>query len=245
MEVAQLGVIFLAGVISFLSPCVLPLIPGYLGLISGLSFTTLRDADVHHRRTIFLASLSFVGGFLIVFVLLGAAASSIGTFLLQHRSIFEKIGGVILVLLGIQLTGVVQVPQFFREWRLPMQRLPKNHLRAFLAGLIFAFGWSPCIGPILGAILITASLQGSILSGVLQLLFYGFGIAVPLLIVALFFAQATRYFSRLKRFAHVLQILAGCLVILFGIFLFFGQVRFISSQLFSLYQTLGLQVFVR
>lgn len=236
---------FIAGVVSFFSPCVLPLVPGYLGFVSGLSFNAMKQNVPQQRRAVFIATLLFVAGFLLVFIILGAAASSLGTFLLQHRSVFEKIGGIVLVIFGIQLTGVVKIPQLQREWRLPWKKLPAYHLRGFLAGIFFAFGWSPCIGPILGTILVTASLKETVWQGALQLFIYGLGIALPFLIVAVLLAQLPKWMMRLQRTVHILQIVAGCLVILFGIFLFFGQVRFITAQLFSLYQSLNLQFLVQ
>ena len=159
-EVTYVGA-FIAGLLSFLSPCVLPLIPSYITYITGLSFADLQEEHPSHkvRQTAMLHSLAFILGFTVVFVLLGASATYIGSFLNQHAAFLRKAGGILIVLLGVHVTGLIPITMLLGEKRVTLHRKPAGFAGTFLVGLAFAAGWTPCIGPILAAILMVAATE--------------------------------------------------------------------------------------
>src|SRR5690242_3620705 len=170
---------FLAGLLSFLSPCVLPLVPGYVSLISGASVEELQTPQRRMFRTVMLHSLTFVLGFSIVFIALGAVATGVGQVFNQYHSLLSKIAGVIVIIFGLHLTGILKIKALYADKRLHDVKGGSSALGSFAVGFAFAFGWTPCIGPILATILVLASAQGTVMKGVVLLAVYSMGLAVP------------------------------------------------------------------
>lgn len=213
---------FAAGVISFLSPCVLPLIPGYISFISGISVEDLqRGAD---RKQVMkkagIGSLCFVLGFSIVFTLLGASATAIGKFLIQYASIITKAAGILIILFGLHTVGILPIKWLYYEKRADASKLPPGLLGAFLMGIAFAFGWTPCIGPILTGILALAATQETVIQGMLLLFVYSLGLGIPLILTGLSVNVFLQFFNRYKRFIRWGEIFAGVLLIFVGALIF-------------------------
>lgn len=221
-----------AGVLSFLSPCVLPLIPGYVSFITGLSVDELRGPlpvrTVLGR--VLLRSAAFVLGFTLIFVLSGAAATTLGQFLQAHKTLFEKIAGVVIVILGIHLTGLVQIPFLNYEKKAYLQGSAGLPM-AFLVGMAFAFGWTPCIGPILVGILGLAATQDTVLQGMGLLGVYSLGLGIPFILSALFIQGFFAFFARARRYLRWVEIGAGVLLVLIGLAIFLGQLQVILAYL--------------
>lgn len=213
---------FIAGLLSFLSPCVLPLIPSYITYITGLSFADLQAEHPSHlvRRKTLLHSLCFVFGFTFVFVLLGASATWLGSLLQQHSGMIRKIGGLLIVLFGIHVTGLVPVGLLLGERRIRVQRKPAGYAGSFLVGLVFAAGWTPCIGPILASILMVAATEERVLHGVILLFCYSLGLGIPFLLSSLALHQFLQFFNRFRRFIRLFEILTGAVLILVGLLLY-------------------------
>lgn len=217
-----IGLAFLAGLASFLSPCVFSLVPAYIGYLSGRSFEASRTEKPSTLNT-FLHGLAFVLGFSVVFILLGVAVSAIGGFLYLAKDWLAKIGGVVIILFGIHLTGVYRFS--FLEYDLrphnPVDR-SLGFLSSFLMGIFFSAGWSPCIGPVLAAILALALNEGNISQGVTLLSAYSIGMAIPFLLAALGIGWVTAFLKKNARLLHWIEIGTGVILIIVGIMLFFG-----------------------
>jgi cytochrome c-type biogenesis protein len=230
---------FLAGVISFLSPCVLPLIPGYLSFMTGLTASELSD-DSRPLAQIMGTALLFVIGFSTVFVLLGASASVLGQFLTQYRDLIEKIAGVVVVLFGVFMLGVIKLPGLYGEARMDLARSRRfGRGAAFVMGMAFAAGWTPCVGPILGVILTLAASTGSVTHGALLLLAYSLGLGVPFLLVALLFGSARPLLAWLNRHSIVINRVAGATLIVIGVLIFSGRLTVIAAWLTSVLPSFG------
>lgn len=231
---------FGAGLLSFLSPCVLPLIPAYLSLMTGLSMSELSDDDVSKVR-ILIPALLFVLGFSIVFVALGASASVIGQFLAQYRVLVERIAGVAVIAFGILMLGVIKMPGLYAEARLDLGRARSfGRGAAFVMGMAFAAGWTPCVGPILGSILALAGSSGDVGAGVLLLFSYSMGLGVPFIAVALLFgrmAPAIRWFGRR---ALILNRIAGAMLIVIGALIFSGRLGLLAAWLVRVLPTVSI-----
>lgn len=222
---------FLAGIVSFLSPCVLPLIPGYLSFITGLTTTELADED---RKTsaVLVPTLLFVLGFSIVFVSLGASASVIGGLLSQYHALIGKIAGIAVVLFGVFLLGIIKVPWLYGEARMDLSRAKKfGRWAALVMGMAFAAGWTPCIGPILGSILAIAAATGSAARGALLLFTYSLGLGVPFILIGLLFGRATRLLRWLTRHSLVINRVAGVVLIAIGFLIFSGRLTLLAAFL--------------
>lgn len=220
---------FLAGVLSFLSPCVLPLVPGYLSLISGFSLESLRQG-AGGRRVLGRAAL-FVLGFALVFCAMGAGASSIGQALSYYRLPLMRAAGVLIVLFGLHFAGVLRLPALYRERRFHLLRLPGGALGALVLGMAFAFGWTPCIGPLLSTILLYAAGQGTALRGMGLLLVYSAGLGLPFLVTALALERMLPLLQRLKRHFRALELVTGALLVLMGLLIFTGELATLSRYL--------------
>ena len=225
---------FAAGFLSFVSPCVLPLIPGYISFVSGVSVEEMRGeaiARVGSRRQVFVASLAFVLGFSIVFVALGASASAIGKFLFARLPLLSRIAGVLLIIFGLHTMGAFRLAWLDQEKRMHTQRKPAGPLGALLVGVAFAFGWTPCIGPILGGILAIAGSRQRIGEGVLLLAVYSLGLGIPFLLTSLaidrFFAAA----KRIRQHYHAIELTSGALLIAIGVLILTGQLTLIVRYL--------------
>jgi cytochrome c-type biogenesis protein len=222
---------FAAGFLSFISPCVLPLIPGYISFVSGASLDEMRAGDAAARRHVLLTSLAFVLGFSIVFVALGASASAIGRFLLGNIPLLGKIAGALIILFGLHTMGVFRLGFLDTERRAHAKRKPAGPLGAVLVGIAFAFGWTPCIGPILAGILAIAASRETVAEGVLLLAVYSLGLGVPFLLTSV---AINRFFSvtaRIRRHYHAIELVSGGLLVVIGVLIFTGQLTIIARYL--------------
>jgi cytochrome c-type biogenesis protein len=224
---------FAAGFLSFVSPCVLPLIPGYISFVSGVSLEEMRGEAPPHasRAQVFTTSLAFVLGFSIVFVALGASATAIGRFLLAQLPLLSKIAGAILIVFGLHTMGVFRLAFLETEKRMQAQKKPAGPLGALLVGLAFAFGWTPCIGPILGGILAIAASKNSISEGVLLLAVYSLGLGIPFLLTSLAINQFFSATKRIRRYYHAIEVTSGVLLVAIGVLIFTGQLTIITRYL--------------
>lgn len=213
---------FIAGLLSFLSPCVLPLIPSFITYITGLSFGDLQAAHPSHkvRQLTILHTLLFIAGFTFVFVLLGASATYIGGFLQSHMTTIRKVGGVLIVIFGIHVTGLVPLTFLLGEKRFHIQRKPAGYLGSFFVGIAFAAGWTPCIGPILASILMVAATEATVYRGILLLLTYSLGLGIPFFLAALAMHQFLVVFNRFKKFIRLFEITTGVFLIIVGVLIY-------------------------
>ncbi|UHS61704.1 cytochrome c biogenesis protein CcdA [Agrobacterium vaccinii] len=223
MSIADISLFtaLLAGALSFLSPCVLPLVPPYLCYMAGVSVEQFRDdqfdAKPQVRKAVMLAALFFTLGFATVFIALGAGASSIGMVLRQNLDILAKIGGFIIILMGLNFLGVFRIGMFSREARFQSGGKPATLSGAYIMGLAFAFGWTPCIGPVLGAILGVAASRDTVGDGAMLLAVYSAGLAIPFWIAAAFSGSFMRFLARFRRHLGVVEKAMGVLLVLTGI----------------------------
>lgn len=222
---------FLAGFLSFLSPCVLPLVPSYVSFITGISFEDL-TGGVDKKRIRHLTitnSLSFIFGFSAVFMALGASSSAIGKILFEYQEWIRIIGGILIIVFGLLVAGFLRMDFLMRDRKLHLSGKPMGYVGTFLVGMTFAAGWTPCIGPILGTILLYASTQGSALSGIKLLAAYSLGLALPFFISSLAINSFLSYSRRLMKYMRGIMITSGLLLILFGIMLLTNRVRELTS----------------
>src|SRR5258706_1411037 len=220
---------FLAGLISFLCPCVLPLVPGYLSLISGAGVEELKAQDSQLLRRVMLQSVMFILGFSVVFISVGAAASSIGQLLATYRTLLAHVAGVVIILFGLHLTGIFRINALYADKRLHGVKGGSSSWGAFLIGFAFAFGWTPCVGPILAAILTFAAEQDTVWKGVGLLAIYSLGLAVPFLMTSLGIERFLVFYKRFQKHMHALEIASGGLLIVLGVLLVMGRVNVISG----------------
>ena len=220
---------FWAGVLSFLSPCVLPLVPSYLSFVTGMSLEDMQEGI--ERRRVLIHSALFVTGFTVIFVLLGAGASFIGSFLLYNSDWIARIGGVIIILFGLHLMGVFQLMPLLSEKRVHLADKPAGYAGTLMVGIAFGAGWTPCIGPILGAIMTMAASQEHLATGMLLLFVYSMGLAVPFMLAALALDRFLRAFTRYRRFLPTVQKFAGALLIVLGLLLVTGSFVLLAAWL--------------
>lgn len=230
---------FLGGVLSFVSPCVLPLVPSYISFVTGISFeelTSNNNNGAELKKVILLNSVMFILGFSTVFVvILGSSAQLFGTFFMEYQEIVRKIGGVIIVLLGIHIIGVINLKILQRDKRLHFFReKPSGLLGSFLVGIGFAAGWTPCIGPILSAIFAVAATSGNPWSGTILFIAYSAGLAIPFMLTSIGINTFLKHFNRLKRHMRVVSIISGVFLILTGLLIFFNSFAIITGYLDSL-----------
>ena len=241
-EIANIGLItaFLAGLISFISPCVLPLVPGYLSYIAGRSLDELDAPSQFTRFTMFGQAALFVLGFSTVFIALGASATALGRVLLTYKQEANLIGGLIVIVFGLFMTGLINWRWLHLDLRFVHRlELRGGPLAAYLLGLAFAFGWTPCIGPILGAILTVSASTASIEGGILLLSVYSLGLGVPFLLTALFLERFMVHQPRLRRWSRPLHIAAGVALIFAGIAIATGWLTKFSYWLLEAFPALG------
>ena len=211
---------FLAGLLSFFSPCILPLIPAYFTFITGFSLEQLtEDYNSKIRKKVFLSTVLFVLGFSFVFILLGASASYFGGLIYEYRGYIRIIGGILIVLLGVHLTGVIRIRSLDSEKRIHMEKKPLHFLGTFIVGMAFAAGWSPCIGPLLGSILIIAGSQDTVSQGIVLLSVYSAGLAIPFVIMSIFINFLLIFIKKASRAIKYVNAVAGVLLIVVGLFL--------------------------
>lgn len=244
MENVTILLAFFAGFASFISPCVLPIVPGYLSFISGVSFEEMTSAGARSevRRRIFLNSLFFVIGFSLVFISLGASATFIGQVLREHLRLITIVAGAVIIVFGLHMTGLFRIPFLNYEKRFHAKGKPLGATGALLVGLAFAFGWTPCIGPILASILAVASQQESVLEGVVLLGFYSAGLGIPFILAGVSISIFYGPFNRLKRHLPKIEMASGILLVVVGILIMTNTLTMISayiSQWFPFLNELG------
>ena len=214
---------FLAGLVSFLSPCVLPLVPGYVSLISGVGVEELKVQETHVLRKVMLNSIAFILGFSVVFITLGALSTEVGQLASQYKSTLARVAGVVIILFGLHLTGILPIKALYADKRLHNVKGGSTPWGAFVIGFAFAFGWTPCVGPILGAILGLAAAQNSVSQGILLLTVYSMGLAVPFLLAALGIERFMKFYGGFRRHMHAVEIASGGLLMALGLLLVLGK----------------------
>lgn len=229
------------GIASFLSPCVLPLVPAYLCLVAGTSLEELSNEAERRSNTlkVFTMALIFVLGFSTVFILLGAGASYINRLLIQHLDILSKIAGVVIILFGIHMTGLIRIPMLYREARFNTIAKPQGWLGAYVIGLAFGFGWTPCIGPILGAILALAASDSSLSFGVGLLAVYALGLGVPFLLAALAINPFMRFMKNFRKYFRAMEVGTGAILMATGLLIFTGQFQILAYWFLELFPGLA------
>jgi cytochrome c-type biogenesis protein len=220
---------FVAGLISFLSPCVLPLVPGYVSLISGAGIEELKSTEGHLLRKLMLNSLAFILGFSIVFITLGAISTEVGQVLAQYKSLLARVAGVVIILFGLHLTGIFQIKALLADTRLHTLKGGASPWGAFVIGFAFAFGWTPCVGPILAVVLGFAAAQDTVWKGIFLLAIYSAGLAVPFLITSFGIERFLKFYNRFKFHMHAVEVASGGLLIVLGILLVMGRFALISG----------------
>jgi cytochrome c-type biogenesis protein len=231
---------FLGGLASFVTPCVLPLVPGYLSLVSGVSVAEFQAGAPIDTGRVLRSTLLFVAGFTLVFVALGAGASALGSLLNDHRQVLDRVAGIVVIVMGLFLAGFVS-PQFLvveRRFHVPVARL--GALAPPLMGMAFALGWTPCIGPILGAVITRAETEATLGRGVTLLFAYSLGLGVPFVYTGLAFGRMTSLFSWVRRHFRAINVVSGLALTLFGILLLTDNVTWLSRQLIDLFDFLHL-----
>ena len=213
---------FSAGLLSFVSPCVLPLVPSYISYITGLSVEQLTDVSerVKFRKAIIVNSLLFIGGFSSVFIAFGASASFLGQILITYQDLIRRIGGVLIIVFGLYLLGILNLKFLKMEQRYQFRNRPAGYLGSFLIGVAFAAGWTPCVGPVLGSILLYASTTDSLFSGVVLLTFYSLGLGLPLFLTALGVDRFLAYFKEVRAYLWGVSTVSGVLLILVGVMIY-------------------------
>jgi cytochrome c-type biogenesis protein len=231
----SLAVAFAAGIVSFLSPCVLPLFPSYLSFITGLTFDELSDPDSgargRVRRLTVVHSLLFILGFMLVFVALGASATAIGQFMRSNQVWIRRLAGLVIVLFGLHITGLLNLRFLHRERRIHLQDRPEGMLGSVVVGFAFGAGWTPCIGPILGAILTMAGSSGELRTGIVLLVVYGLGLALPFFVAAVGFNAFLTIFRRLRSWMRPIEIASGMVLVAVGILIFTNYFAVLASYL--------------
>lgn len=222
---------FVAGFLSFISPCVLPLIPGYISFVSGASLEDMRAGGAATRRQVLVRSLAFVLGFSLVFIAFGASASAIGSFVLERQRLLGRIAGALIILFGLHMMGVFRLAFLDNEKRAQTQRKPTGPFGAFLVGLAFAFGWTPCIGPILAGILVVAGSRETIGEGVLLLAVYSLGLGVPFLLTSVAIDRFFSVAAAIRRHYHAIELTSGGLLVAIGLLIFTEQLTVIVRYL--------------
>jgi len=226
-----------AGLLSFVSPCVLPLVPGYLSAVTGVSVGELEDAN---WRRVLVPSLVFVGSFSAIFILLGLTATGLGSTLQDHRDTLEKIAGAVIIAMGVLFVSSLFVTRLNREWHVEALMLRAGKGGPLIAGMAFAIAWTPCIGPTLGAILTAASLSSSAAHGALLLAVYSAGLGIPFLLTAIAFSRMTTAFAAIKRHYAAIMAVGGAILIAMGILILTGDFTQLNTQAQQLTSDLGL-----
>ncbi len=232
-------VALLAGVLSFLSPCVLPIVPPYLAYMGGISMGDMRG-NATARRRIILPALFFVLGLSTVFLLLGFTASAFGMFFLQNQELFAQVSGVVVIVFGLHFLSIFRIPLLDREARLDAGQQGGSAFGAYLLGLAFAFGWTPCIGPQLGAILSLAAQEGSLARGTALLAVYALGLGLPFFLAAIFVERSMGLMARLKPYMKTIERMMGILLLIVGVALLTGAMSRFTWWLVEAFDALGI-----
>jgi cytochrome c-type biogenesis protein len=230
MESSQLSlaIAFVAGFLTFFTPCFLPLLPAYLSFITGFSFGELTEAR-RPKKTIMVNTLFFILGFSIVFVLLGASVTYLGSLIYSYREWVKTIGGIIIIAFGLYLVSGFKVGFFEKEKKIHLRSKPAGYFGSLLVGAAFAAGWTPCVGPILGSILVYAGTSETLRFGIWLLIFYSLGLGLPLFVAALLVDMVLSRFQKVTRYIRVFSIVCGILLICMGVLLIADPFRMLSE----------------
>jgi cytochrome c-type biogenesis protein len=239
-ETVSLATAFFFGLLSFVSPCVLPIVPGYLSFISGVNVARLKEeeAPAAVTRRVLITSLAFVLGFSTVFVALGASATLVGELLQEHKRVLGMVGGVFIIVLGLHTAGILKIDWLLNEKRATVRTRPLGVAGAYVVGLAFAFGWTPCIGPILGAILLYASQQETVGQGVVLLAAYSAGLGIPFLLSGLAINKFFAAFSRLRGHMKAVEVVSGGLLVAVGLLLVTDRLTVIAQYFTRMFPAL-------
>lgn len=231
-ENVSLMIAFTAGILSFVSPCVLPLIPSYVTYISGVSLDTLSVGDNREARWgTFFHSLAFVVGFSMIFIALGASATVLGQFMANNQTIMRKVGGVIVMALGIHFTGVINFGFLQQYKKMELAAKPVGYAGSVLVGMVFAAGWTPCIGPILASILLYASTSETIGKGIGLLSAYSLGLGIPFILSAIAINRFFGFFNGIKKYMRVISIISGIFLVIIGILIYMNYMTIMAQIL--------------
>ena len=218
--------VVLAGLLSFLSPCVLPIVPGYLCFLAGTSLDKIASAeDTSKERNVFYFALSFVFGFSTVFILLGASATLLSGLIYEYLDILRIVGGIIIIIFGIHFMQIIQLPFLNRDTRYQIESYRPGIVGSYVIGLSFAFGWTPCIGPILGSVLSIAASSETVTYGIVLLMLYSAGLGIPFLLAAYAINGFMRFLSKIRNYIRVIEIFTGVLLVIFGILILTNRIQ--------------------
>ncbi len=218
--------VVLAGLLSFLSPCVLPIVPGYLCFLAGTSLDKIASGeDASKERNVFYFALSFVFGFSTVFILLGASATLLSNLIYEYLDILRVVGGIIIIIFGIHFMQIIQLPFLNRDTRYQIESYRPGIVGSYVIGLSFAFGWTPCIGPILGSVLSIAASSETVTYGIVLLMLYSAGLGIPFLLAAYAINGFMRFLSKIRNYVRAIEIFTGVLLIIFGILILTNRIQ--------------------
>lgn len=228
----SIPIAFVAGIVSFLSPCVLPLVPGYVSMLSGASMEELKSSESGDLvGLIFRNSVAFVIGFSVVFIALGASATAVGQFLQTQRTLFDVVAGAIIIIFGLHLTGLIKIPFLYREARINSAAPRRGLAGSFILGFAFSFGWTPCIGPILTGILALAALRRTVFQGMFLLAVYSAGLALPFLLTGFGVGRFMKFYGRFRKHLQAVEVFSGVLLIVIGVLMAFNKLTVLSGYL--------------
>ena len=218
--------VVLAGLLSFLSPCVLPIVPGYLCFLAGTSLDKIASGeDASKERNVFYFALSFVFGFSTVFILLGASATLLSGLIYEYLDILRVVGGIIIIIFGIHFMQIIQLPFLNRDTRYQIESYRPGIVGSYVIGLSFAFGWTPCIGPILGSVLSIAASSETVTYGIVLLMLYSAGLGIPFLLAAYAINGFMKFLSKIRNYIRVIEIFTGVLLVIFGILILTNRIQ--------------------
>lgn len=246
MDLSLIIPAFIAGILTFLAPCTLPLVPGYLGFISGVSVKDLDDPKKVPtiKRKVLKNGIFYVIGFSLVFIIMGSVFGLAGSFLAQNRVWLSRIGGVFVIFFGLYLMHIFNLPVFSfmnreRKFNVISKLTPGDPLSSLIFGATFAFGWTPCVGPVLGSILLLASTSGTVFQGAFLLLVFSIGLGIPFIIMALALGHATGYIKKLSKYLNVISFVGGVFLVFLGILLVSDNLSIWVSYFYQLFDMLG------
>jgi len=236
---------FGAGVVSFFAPCVVPLLPAYIGYVTGVSVKDLKEHGyARYRRQMIASSLFYIAGFALVFTVLGTAAAGLGGVVRGHGNIIQIVGGIVMIVLGLEFAGVVHINKLGRErkFKLPSWTEKLGYGRSFFIGLVFAVAWTPCVGAVLGSILALAAVTGTATTGAALLFVYSLGISIPFLLVSLTLASAPNYLKAFSKYIGMLAKASGIILAVLGVLLVTNTYGHLNTALFDLFFALGWEI---
>ncbi|OCL26695.1 cytochrome c biogenesis protein CcdA [Orenia metallireducens] len=225
MENISISIAFSAGFISFLSPCVLPLVPAYVSYITG---STAEQGKVFTL----IRAIAFVIGFSIIFILMGASASYLGRIFAYYKPLFTKISAILIIIFGLHMSGLLKVNLLYKQFRFSEPKEVSNWVSSIVIGMAFAAGWTPCVGTVLGSILLYAGTEATLSSGILLLIFYSLGLGIPFIITAVFINKFTRLSPKINRYLPVISKISGIIMIIFGLLLLFNRFQNLSRYFY-------------